>query len=96
MTALLISITYDSATDLFTGELPNGARFNFTRSDIGGKLEANLTLYRRAVVAASQGQPVPESKDSTRAWLKSLDIKPAAPRLPKGAKLSLKDLDLDL
>ena len=92
MTALNISITYDSATDLFTGELSNGARFNFTRSDVGGKLEANLTLFRRAVVAATKGQPLPESKDSTRAWIKSLDIKPAKEKV---GRLTLEDLDLD-
>lgn len=96
MTVLTINITYNTVTDLFEAELPNGARFSFSRSDVGGKLEANLTLFRRAVTASAQGQPLPESKDSTRAWLRSLDIQPAAPRLPKGAKLSLKDLDLDL
>jgi hypothetical protein len=96
VTVLTINIRYDSITDLFEAELPNGARFFFTRSDIGGKLESNLTLFRRAVVAASVGHPLPESKDSTRAWLASLDIKPASPRLPKAGKLSLGDLDLDL
>ena len=91
---LTISITYDSAADIFEATLPNGARFTYTRADIGGKLENNLTLFRRAVVAASAGQPLPETKDSTRAWIAALDIKPARPRLPKQG-LTLGDLDLD-
>lgn len=48
---LKLSIEYDHTSGLYQATLENGARFQFRREDVGGKLENNLDLYRRAVIS---------------------------------------------
>lgn len=48
---LKLLIDYDHTSGLFEAALENGAKFTFRREDVGGKLENNLDLYRRAVIS---------------------------------------------
>lgn len=95
---LKLSIEYNSVSDLFEAKLENGAGFTFTRSDIGGKLENNLTLYRRAVVALEEGGELPSSsKKDARAEVIRLSAGKAVSVVgrKKLSKLNLDDLDID-
>lgn len=99
---LKLSIEYFPATDLFEATLENHARFTFSRSDISGKLENNLTLYRRAVVRQLEGgelESFPKSKEQERKEL--ADLVAGKPVQVVGVKkkltkLNLDDLDIDL
>ena len=47
---LSISFTWDQASGMFFARLSNGACFPVRRTEVSGKLENALTLYRRACV----------------------------------------------
>lgn len=97
---LKIEVEYDHVSGGFTARLENGASFTFTRSDISGKLENNLDLYRRAVIRLLEGEPLPTSskKDSRREVIelsagKHVNVVGVKKKL---TKLNLDDLEIDL
>lgn len=94
---LVLSIEYDAISDLFEATLENKARFTFSRSDINGKLESNLTLYRRAVIAALEDKPLSVgSKQKDRKELMELCAGKSVQVVGrvKRTKLSLDDLEI--
>jgi len=54
---LLIEFTVDPKNGHFNATLPNGAQFQFTLDFVGGKLGANLGLFRDAVRALDKNEP---------------------------------------
>jgi hypothetical protein len=48
---LRIDFTYDHTSGLYYANLENGAVISVSRSDVGGKLENALNLFRRGVIA---------------------------------------------
>lgn len=52
---LTLAITYNHASGFFTARLPSGASFSFDIKSVSGKLENNLRLFARGVVAEQSG-----------------------------------------
>lgn len=71
--SLTITFTWDNTTGIFYGTLPSGARFAVSRSEVSGKLESNLTLFRQAVTPLSDGRSF-RSKDDVRREIAGLAI----------------------
>ncbi len=61
--SLRIDFTYDVVSNLFYAELENGAVIPVKLSDISGKLENTLTLFRRAVSQTPGGTPARQTDD---------------------------------
>lgn len=59
---LQVSFSYDHISGLFSAHMENGSIIPVSRSDIGGKLENALTLFRRAVTALEYPDEVREAK----------------------------------
>ena len=98
---LKLTIEWDHAAGVFECLLEDGARFTFTRSDIGGKLENNLTLYRQAVAALIEGKELRPSTDKNRERRELMKLSAGRSVQVIGVKrprekLSLDDLELDL
>jgi hypothetical protein len=91
---LHLTITYDSVSDLFSARLASGAEFTFSRENISGKLENNLSLFRRAALRQETGRFVPERKTKSQIQAEIDALCPYVP--PKTLlKLTLEDLDLE-
>jgi len=96
---LTLIVEYDPTSDLFEARLENGAKFTFSRADIGGKLENNLNLYRRAVIAFLNGDEIPNrSKADARAEVIQLSAGKHVNVVGKKklTRLNLDDLDIDI
>lgn len=96
-----MSISYDVASDLFSAKLENGAQFTFSRSDVGGKLNNSLELYRKGVIAFSnENTYVPKdrsySKEEERRFLEeAMAGKPISiVGVKKILELNLDDLEI--
>lgn len=88
---LTITFEYDVRAGLYFGTLENGARFAVRKEEIGGKLESNLSLFRKQVVDFSDNGPV----RPTPFPRKQVDPVPVKRFNSKGkAILTLEDLDL--
>lgn len=97
---LNLSIEYNHVSGNFEAKLENGAGFTFSRSDVSGKLENNLDLYRRAVIRLLDGEPLPHhtKKDARREVIelsagKHVNVVGVRKKL---TKLDLDDLEIDL
>jgi hypothetical protein len=57
---LTISFSFDPKSNLFRGRLPNGAFFNFSLTNVSGKLGSNLELFAQGVRRLEPGkEPLP-------------------------------------
>lgn len=61
---LTIDFSYDHVSGLYYAHLQNGAVIPVSRSDVGGKLENTLNLFRRAVTAIEYPDERKASKDN--------------------------------
>ena len=59
---LFVTFTYDHASGLYQAQLPNSARFTFDDSNVSGKLQNALSLFKRAVIALHSGRFVQAKK----------------------------------
>lgn len=97
---LLIAFEWNHAGGFYEAVLPNGARFVVERQHVGGRLEANLDLFRQALQRTPGTPAKAEAKSAVRATI----IAEAERYLAGGGmvqragptpQLRLEDLDLD-
>jgi hypothetical protein len=55
---LPVLFSYDHASGMFRAQLPNGARFDFPKGAVSGKVENMLTLFQRQVIDLNSGKYV--------------------------------------
>jgi hypothetical protein len=54
---LVITFSFDPATNLYSAVLENGARFSVAPNNVSGKLGANLDLLRQFTLREKNGEP---------------------------------------
>lgn len=90
---LTVAFSWDNVAGIFWGTLPSGARFAVSRTDIGGKLEANLTLFRQAVTPVSDSRRISQAKEEIRKEISNLDLSQVQRFV--GGKHVLDDLEIN-